>query len=390
MKTLFAVLSLVWASTTASLAVAQNAAVSAPSASASAVVASGNLGAVDSIDILKQNQAERSRDQPGNAAPTFRLVNDGTKHYSSLPALEAGVLIQGKTQFPGQARATTAGEAWRQYRNGPLTMIGGWILLIVATMIAGFYFWRGEIKLQTALTGRLIERFTPGERTLHWSMALSFASLAVTGIIILFGKHVLLPVFGLTLFGWLAFLCKNIHNFVGPIFSISIILFFIKFVKDNLPNATDLPWLAKFGGLISGEHVSSGRFNAGEKILFWGAVVGLGLVVSASGLVLDMLVPALEYSRANMQIANIVHVVAAILAASMVMGHIYLGTLGMEGAYASMRTGYVDDAWAKEHHEAWYADIENGKIARIRSEQATGQSEVSANAQTTNVSSLSA
>lgn len=385
MKTLFVVLSLVWASSASSLAVAQNASGTPTSTSASAVVASSNMGAVESIDILKQNQAERSRDQPGNAAPTFRLVNDGTKHYSSLPALEAGVLIQGKAQFPGQARATTAGEAWREYRNGPLTMIGGWLLLIVAAMIAGFYYWRGEIKLQTALTGRLIERFTPGERTLHWSMALSFVSLAVSGIVILFGKHVLLPVFGLTLFGWLAFLCKNIHNFIGPVFTISILLFFIKFVKDNLPDATDLPWLAKFGGLLSGEHVSSGRFNAGEKILFWGGVVGLGLVVSGSGLVLDMLVPALEYSRANMQIANIIHVVAAMLAASMVMGHIYLGTIGMQGAYASMRTGYVDDAWAKEHHEAWYADIENGKIARVRSEQAPAHSVNTVNTASLNV-----
>ncbi|WP_295748071.1 formate dehydrogenase subunit gamma [Undibacterium sp.] len=389
MKTLFAVVSLALASAASSLALAQNAPATAAETSASAVVTSANLGAVESIDILKQNQAERSRDQPGNAAPTFRLVNDGTKHYSSLPGLETGVLIQGKTQFPGQARATTAGEAWRQYRNGPLTMLGGWLLLIVAGMIAGFYFWRGEIKLQTTLTGRLIERFTPGERTLHWSMALSFVALAVSGMIILFGKHVLLPVFGLTLFGWLAFLCKNIHNFIGPVFTISIILFFIKFVKDNLPNATDLPWLAKFGGLVSGEHVSSGRFNAGEKILFWGAVVGLGLVVSASGLVLDMLVPALEYSRANMQIANIVHVIAAIFAATMVMGHIYLGTLGMEGAYASMRTGYVDDAWAKEHHEAWYADIENGKVPRLRSEPA-GNGSHAQPAHTANVSSSNA
>jgi formate dehydrogenase subunit gamma len=380
MKNLFATLALMLATSGADLALAQNAP-SEPAAIAVAPAAPVNLAAVESIDILKQNQAERTIDQPGNAAPTYRLVNDGTKHYSSLPALEAGVLIQGKAQFPGQTRATTAGEAWRQYRNGPLTMIGGALLLITLSVIAAFYYFRGQIKLHTPLTGRLVERFTPGERALHWSMALSFVSLAISGTIILFGKHVLLPVFGLTLFGWLAFLCKNIHNFIGPVFTVSIILFFIKFVKDNLPSASDIPWLFKFGGLLSGEHVSSGRFNAGEKILFWGAVVGLGLVVSASGFVLDMLVPSLEYSRAIMQISNIVHIVAALLAAAMVMGHIYLGTIGMEGAYASMRTGYVDDAWAKEHHDAWYAEIESGKISRIRSEPAAphGSSSVSQN-----------
>lgn len=380
MKNLFATLALMLATSGADLALAQNAP-SEPAAIAVAPATPVNLAAVESIDILKQNQAERTIDQPGNAAPTYRLVNDGTKHYSSLPALEAGVLIQGKAQFPGQTRATTAGEAWRQYRNGPLTMIGGALLLITLSVIAAFYYFRGQIKLHTPLTGRLVERFTPGERALHWSMALSFVSLAISGTIILFGKHVLLPVFGLTLFGWLAFLCKNIHNFIGPVFTVSIILFFIKFVKDNLPSASDIPWLFKFGGLLSGEHVSSGRFNAGEKILFWGAVVGLGLVVSASGFVLDMLVPSLEYSRAIMQISNIVHIVAALLAAAMVMGHIYLGTIGMEGAYASMRTGYVDDAWAKEHHDAWYAEVESGKISRIRSEPAAphGSSSVSQN-----------
>lgn len=318
--------------------------------------------------ILQQNQAERSRDQPGNLAPTYRIVKDGQKHYSSLPAPEAGVLIQGKAQFPGQSRATTAGEAWRQYRNGPLTLYGGGLLLLALTAAAAMYAWRGQIRLQTPASGRLIERFTPGERTLHWSMALSFVTLALSGIIMLFGKHVLLPVFGLTLFGWLAFLCKNLHNFVGPVFAISIVLFFIKFVRDNLPRAADLNWLATFGGLLSGRHVSSHRFNAGEKILFWGGVVGLGLIVSASGLVLDMLLPDIEYSRANLQLANIVHISAAMLAAAMVIGHIYLGTVGMEGAYQSMRSGYVDDAWARQHHDQWYADIEQGKIPRQRSE----------------------
>ncbi|MFZ6772633.1 formate dehydrogenase subunit gamma [Undibacterium sp. SXout7W] len=349
---------------------AQNLSATAPAPSAMpAPSTAAILPGVESVDILKQNQAERSQTQPGNMAPVFRSVADGTKHYSSLPALEAGVLIQGKTQFPGQNRATTAGEAWRQYRNGPLTMIGGTLLLVALAAVAAMYFFRGQIKLDGPRTGRLIERFTPTERTLHWSMAISFVTLAVSGGIILFGKHILLPFFGLTLFGWLAFLCKNIHNFVGPVFTVSIILFFIQFVRDNLPDASDIKWLSKMGGLMNGEHVSSHRFNAGEKIVFWGVVVSLGLVISASGFVLDMLIPGFEYSRAYMQIASVVHVIAAVLAASAVIGHIYLGTVGMEGAYESMRTGYVDDVWAKEHHDLWYADIEQGNIPRVRSGQ---------------------
>lgn len=322
---------------------------------------------IESIDILKQNQAERSKSQPGNLAPTYRIVRDGTENYSSLPALEAGVLIQPKTQFPGQGRATTAGEAWRQYRNGPLTNIGGWILMVTLLLIAAMYLVKGQIKLKGGTTGRLIERFTSVERLAHWTMAISFVLLALTGGTILFGKYVLLPVFGLTLFGWLAFACKNIHNFVGPVFAGSIVLFFVIFVKDNLPAKSDLNWFARFGGLLSGKHVSSGRFNAGEKVVFWGSVVLFGLVISASGFVLDMLVPGLVYTRGNMQIASVVHIVAAILVASMILGHIYIGTLGMEGAFQAMHTGYVDDAWAKQHHDLWYDDIQSNKVARIRS-----------------------
>ncbi|GAA4018805.1 formate dehydrogenase subunit gamma [Actimicrobium antarcticum] len=325
--------------------------------------------AVESVDILKQNQAERTRDQPGNSAPTFRTIKEGTKNYSSLPALEAGVLIQPKQQFPGQARATTAGEAWRNYRNGPLTLLGGWLLFLAAVGVAGVYFLKGPIKLKSTPTGRLIERFTSVERMAHWSTAISFVLLALSGLILLFGKHILMPVFGHTLFGWLSFLCKNVHNFVGPVFTVSLIVTFIVFVKDNFPSKGDLQWMLSLGGMFGGKHVSSGRFNAGEKMWFWSGIVGLGLIISASGLVLNMLVPGMDYSRGVMQIANVVHLIAAVLVSTMAMGHIYIGSIGMEGAYSAMRTGYVDDAWAKEHHDLWYDDIEAGKVPRIRTQE---------------------
>jgi formate dehydrogenase subunit gamma len=343
-------------------ALAQSDAANAPSAAVS-------VPRVESIDILDQNQAERSRVQPGNLAPTYRQVADGTRHYSSLPDPEAGILIQQKAQFPGQSRATTAGEAWRQYRNGPLTTIGGWLLIIAAVAVTGVYFLRGPIKLKTSRTGRLIERFTSVERLAHWTMAITFLILAVTGILMLFGKYVLMPIFGHTLFGWMAYASKNIHNFVGPVFTVSTIVFFIIFVKDNLPHASDIKWVKRLGGVVGKGHVSAGRFNAGEKIWFWGGVVVLGLVASASGFFLDMLIPAVEYSRGNMQIASIIHIAAAVLVASMSIAHIYIGSVGMEGSYDAMRTGYVDDAWAKEHHDLWYDDIQSGKIPRVRSQE---------------------
>lgn len=325
--------------------------------------------AVQSIDILDQNQAERSVTQPGNMAPVFRAVKEGGAHYSSLPALESGVLIQPKAQFIGQARATTAGEAWRQYRNGPLTSIGGWLLLIAPLALLAFYLTVGQIKLKGPLTGRLIERFTSVERMAHWTMAISFITLAVSGVIMLFGKYVLLPVFGHSLFGWLTYGLKNVHNFVGPLFTLSIVVFFVMFVKSNLPEKSDLQWIARAGGAIGKGHVSSGRFNAGEKMWFWGGVVVLGLIVSASGLVLDMLVPGILYTRGNMQLASVIHIIGAVMVAAASMAHIYIGSIGMQGAYSAMRTGYVDDAWAKEHHDLWYQDVIDGKVARTRTEE---------------------
>jgi formate dehydrogenase subunit gamma len=322
---------------------------------------------VESIDILKQNQAERTRDQPGNLSPTWRKIKEGTANYSSLPYKEAGVLIQPKTQFPGQARATTAGEAWREYRNGPLINFGGWLFVAAIAAVLALYFIKGQARNKLPPTGRLIERFTPTERTVHWSVAISFVLLAISGLIMAFGKYVLMPVFGHTLFGWLAYLCKNIHNFVGPVFLVSIIVFFVIYVRDNLPGKGDLGWIARLGGAIGKGHPHSGRFNAGEKLWFWGGLTVLGLVVSASGFVLDMLVPGLGYTRGDMQVAHVIHLIGAVLFVVGSFGHIYMGTLGSEGAYRGMREGYVDDAWAMEHHDLWYEQVQRGEVPRIRS-----------------------
>ncbi|MGB6056359.1 MAG: formate dehydrogenase subunit gamma [Burkholderiaceae bacterium] len=327
---------------------------------------------VESVDILKQNQAERTRDQPGNLAPTYRIVKEGRENYSSLPAREAGVLIQPKARFPGQARATTAGEAWRNYRNGPLSQIGGWLLGAALLAIVIVYLVFGTRKLKGEKTGRLIERFTPVERIAHWTTAISFVLLALTGLTMLFGRYVVLPLFGPTLFGWFSYVCKNVHNFVGPLFTAALIAVFLIFLRDNFPEKNDLKWLVRMGGLFSGEDIRVGRFNAGEKLWFWGGVVLLGLFVSSSGFVLNMLVPGMDYTRGNMQIANVVHVVSAVLFICIGLGHIYMGTLALGGAYTAMAEGYVDDEWAKEHHGLWYDDIQNGKIPRVRSEQGAG------------------
>jgi formate dehydrogenase subunit gamma len=299
-------------------------------------------------------------------------VGEGVSGFTSLPsreAPEAGNLIQPFVQYPGSS-LTNAGEAWRQVRNNWLIPYGGALLLIVMGAIALFYVSKGTLKQHGTDTGRKIERFTPFERSAHWSNAIAFCILGISGIVMAFGKFFLLPVMGLTLFGWLSYALKNLHNFAGPVFAVSLVIIFVTFVRDNMPSRGDLVWLLKGGGLLSAKEVPSHRFNAGEKLVFWGGVFFLGIVVVGSGLVLDKLLPGLLYLRDTMQIAHMIHAAAAVLMMAMFIGHIYIGTIGMQGAYQGMRTGYVDETWAREHHEFWYDDIKAGKIPAQRTQAA--------------------
>jgi len=316
----------------------------------------------------KQSNAERGKVQPGNNAPMWRQVGAGAEGFTSYPkdtAPEAGILIQPFTQYPG-SRLTNAGEAWRQVRNGLIIPYGGALVLIVLGGLALYYWRKGAVKLDDKPTGRKIERFTPFERSAHWANAIAFSILAISGLVMAFGQYFLMPVFGKALFGYLAYILKNAHNFAGPVFAVSLIVVMFTFIRDNMPAKGDLNWLLKGGGLFSKEHIKAARFNAGEKVMFWGGVFVLGLTVVVSGLVMDKLVPGLTYERSTMQIAHMVHGVSTILMMVMFMGHIYLGTIGTEGTYQGMKTGYVDENWAKHHHELWLDDVKSGKTPRDR------------------------
>jgi formate dehydrogenase subunit gamma len=357
-------------------AIAQPAAAADAPATAPATIAGNAANAAPPGFVMQadprpdESNAERARTQPGNNAPMWRGVRESgnTPGISNLPGAEKGVLIQPFVQYPG-ARYASAGEAWRQVRNQWIIPYGGSLLLIVAGAIALFYWRKGPLGGHEKDTGRLIERFTPLERSAHWANAIAFVVLAVSGVVMAFGKFFLQPVLGQTLFGWLAYALKNAHNFAGPLFAVSLVIVIITFVRDNLPGKGDLNWLLRGGGLLGEHEVPSHRFNAAEKLLFWGGVFLIGLVVVASGLVANELVPGLGVNRGQMQVALMVHGVASLLMMAMFMGHIYIGTVGMKGAYGGMRSGYVDEAWAKEHHEWWYDDIKAGKIPAQRSSQ---------------------
>lgn len=320
------------------------------------------------------SNAQRARSQPGNNAPFWRAVRNSGEAAgtTSLPGVEQGVLIQRFVQYPG-SDFTTAGEAWRQVRNRIIIPYGGALMLVVVVAIALFYFGKGPIGHARAEGGRRIERFTPFERAAHWLNAIAFVLLAVSGLVMAFGKFLMLPWMGSAIFGTLTYWLKTMHNFVGPLFAVTLLVIIVTFARDNVPRAVDWLWIRKAGGLFSGQEVPSHRFNAGEKLIFWGGVFVLGLTVVASGLVLDQLVPGLLYTRGTMQLGHMVHAIAAVLMMCAFLGHIYLGTIGMRGAYRAMRDGTVSDAWAREHHQLWYDDIRAGKIPAQRSRSTSGQ-----------------
>ncbi len=273
---------------------------------------------------------------------------EGKPQYASVPGHETNVLVEDK------------GHWWRTIRNGPVTFYGGILLLLAPALLLVFYMVKGPVKLHDKPTGRLIERFNSAERMAHWTMAVSFVLMAITGMAILFGKYVLLPVIGADLFSWFTTIGKNIHNFVGPLFIFSIVVSFFIYVKDNFFTAGDFKWLSKFGGMFGEHEIPSGRFNAGEKVWFWMGVVLMGVLIGASGVI--MLFPNWNTARELMAEANLVHATAAVLFACMAFAHIYLGVI-TEGAYAGMRDGYVDETWAKEHHELWYEEVKAGKVS---------------------------
>ena len=287
-------------------------------------------------------QIEKDAPEPGWLSPlsgrshTFR-----TTISSSIQ--EPGVILQ------------RGGNTWRTWRNGPIAFWGGVLLLLVPTAILAFYSRKGTIRLHAPPTGRQIKRFSGWERLVHWVTAITFLILAFTGLLITYGKVTLLPLIGHDAFSVLAMVSKWAHNVSGPLFVVASVVMFFTFLRENFWKRYDWAWIRGAGGFVSGKHIPTGKFNAGSKLWYWGGVVFLGLLVSASGLVLDFV--NFGQTRYIIQWANYVHMVAAILYIVASLGHIYIGTIGTEGAYQAMRRGTVDEQWAKEHHEYWYDDV---------------------------------
>lgn len=275
----------------------------------------------------------------------WRDIRQGGSGFTNSPDREHGNLIN------------TGGEDWRQTRNGPVSTYGKWILAAAVLAVGLVYLFRGSIKLDHGRSGKTIERWTSADRLIHWFVAILFVVLAITGVTFLYGKELLLPVMGKAGFAdWAAF-SKTLHNYGGPLFIVGLVLMFAKWLRHNGFNQIDAKWLAKGGGIVSKAHPPAEYLNAGEKLWFWMVVLG-GAGVSITGLILDF--PNFGQARETMQQANILHAIFALSLLAVFVGHVYIATLGTEGALEGMVYGHVDVEWAKQHHNLWYEEVAKG------------------------------
>jgi formate dehydrogenase subunit gamma len=272
----------------------------------------------------------------------WRQARGGVAGYSAITTPEAGVLIQ------------SGGDTWRLAREGPVKRWGGILLLVVLAALIVFHVVAGSVKLEQR-TGRTITRWSMFERVMHWYTAILFIILAVTGLSLLFGRTVLIPLIGHQAFAAWANLAKPIHDWLAIPFVIGLVLMMVPWIKDSLPKAYDWTWIKMGGGYLDkSKHPPAGFVNAGEKIWFWLLFFG-GIVLTVSGVFL--LFPNLGFERSAMQLAHLAHAISGVALIAFSIGHIYLGTLGNEGSLEGMITGEVDEAWAKAHHSLWYEEV---------------------------------
>lgn len=307
--------------------------------------------------------------KPGNpGAQLWRDVRQRDTQITGVTQVEgmdAGVLIN------------INGERWRRFRMEWLIPAVGGAIAGVLGLILLFHLVRRGVPVAAGLSGKYLRRFKEIDRLLHWTVALVFIFLAITGLILLTGRLVLIPLLGPEPFAALASASKEGHNLFGPLFLVGVIGLFVRFVGKNFFGKGDIGWLLQGGGFFGDKHPSAGFFNMGEKIWFW-LVILVGLVISATGLILEF--PFFGQDRSMMELALVLHAVGAVLLIVGSFGHIYVGTAGMQDSLSSMTTGYVDLNWARQHHDLWAEECERrdevlskDDIERARGETPLGE-----------------
>lgn len=291
----------------------------------------------------------------------WRDVRAGMAGYTAVVGQETDVLIQ------------SGGEVWREIRNGPVMTLGAILVLGVIAAVLAYHFTKGGARLEQR-TGRKVLRWPAADRVVHWYTAVLFIILALTGMSLLWGRVVLIPVLGKEGFAAWAALAKPLHNYLALLFGVGLAVMLLKWFKHNLFTSYDREWLREMGGYLNGKHPPAGFANAGEKAYYWTLVVA-GTTIVVSGFFL--LFPNLGFERATMQTANIFHNVASLIVIAFVCLHIYLGTAGSEGAFEGMVSGEVDEGWAKQHHSVWLEELKKQGGAPASAGKAPGTSAAS-------------
>lgn len=298
-------------------------------------------------DHAPPSRAAKAEKPLNPRADLWRRVREGEPGYSAVRGVETNVYIE------------DGGQLWRRLRNGPVATYGAGALIGTFAALAAFFAWRGRLRLDAPRSGVRIPRWNLSDRALHWVTALAFLWLALTGLLLLFGRAALIPYLGHEDFAPLAYFAKLTHNYAGPfVFLPGLLLMIGRWARHNLPTRVDVTWFKSFGGMIGGSHPSAGRMNGGEKAWFW-LLTGGGIAVCASGFLLDF--PFLMPFREILQGAHLLHVTAALLLLAAALGHIYIGSIGTEGALEAMTTGEVDETWARQHHDLWLAELREAR-----------------------------
>jgi formate dehydrogenase subunit gamma len=293
-------------------------------------------------------------------ATAQKLGPDGAPNPTASVTSERDLLkqvprVEGRIDIPDTKAAVLiqpAGRAWDYFHEVLLHWGGAIVILGMIVVLGVAYLIIGRLRITAGRSGQKIVRFKAFERFSHWLTAVSFVILGLTGLNITFGKILLLPIVGPDMFSDISQAAKYVHNFTSLAFVAGLLLVIVIFFRDNFFEKVDLDWIRQGGGFIKNKHAPAGRFNPGEKLVYWLSLAA-GVTVSVSGFLL--LFPFFETNIAEMQLAQVVHAVVAVLFIALILGHIYIGTLGMEGAFEAMGTGEVDLNWAKEHHDLWVA-----------------------------------
>ncbi len=305
-----------------------------------------------------------------SAAQQPNSVNPNAAAVKEQQLLQQLHKIEGRGSIPdmkSQVIEHPAGRDWREYHTVTLKWIGGIFIFGILAILTAYYSWHGTMRIEEGRSGRTIMRFNAFERFVHWLTAVSFVILAITGLNISFGRSLILPWLGPSAFSTWSEWAKFSHNYLSFAFTIGLVLMFLMWVARNLPSYNDFVWFKNGGGMFGGKEPPAEKFNGGEKLIFWISTFG-GIGVIVSGYIL--LFPFYGTTVGNMELAEIAHSVIGVLFISAMFVHIYMGTIGVEGAFEAMAEGTVDVNWAKERHSLWYEEeMQSGVVPQGRAAQ---------------------